>query len=117
SDTAASRNRPAVNSAGRPKPTARVGHPAGWSKRPAPVSAGRPVSAGWLDPAASRNRPAVNSAGRPKPTERVGQPAGWSKRPAPISAGWLNPAARPYFRPPYVTLGGIKDHNFGGVQE
>ncbi|GJS48281.1 putative ribonuclease H-like domain-containing protein [Tanacetum coccineum] len=26
--------------------------PAGWSKRPAPVSAGRPVSAGWLNPAA-----------------------------------------------------------------
>ncbi|GJZ63583.1 ribonuclease H-like domain-containing protein [Tanacetum coccineum] len=60
------------------------------------------------DPAASRNRPAVNSAGRPKPTERVGHPAGWSKRPAPVSAGrpvsagWLNPAARPYFRPSSV---------------
>ncbi|GJV37858.1 hypothetical protein Tco_1410335 [Tanacetum coccineum] len=52
SDPAASRNRPAVNSAGRPKPTERVGQPAGWSKRPAPVSAGRPVSAGWLNPAA-----------------------------------------------------------------
>ncbi|GKF27022.1 hypothetical protein Tco_0082916, partial [Tanacetum coccineum] len=37
---------------GRPKPTERVIHPAGWSKRPAPVSAGRPVSAGWLNPAA-----------------------------------------------------------------
>ncbi|GJR50462.1 hypothetical protein Tco_1400983 [Tanacetum coccineum] len=46
SDPAASRNRSAVNSAGRPKPTERVGHPAGWSKRPAPVSADRPVSAG-----------------------------------------------------------------------
>ncbi|GJS95079.1 hypothetical protein Tco_0802047 [Tanacetum coccineum] len=52
SDPAASRNRPAVNSAGRPNPTGRVGqaahlaaaqsNPAGWSKRPAPVSAGRP---------------------------------------------------------------------------
>ncbi|GJV73461.1 putative ribonuclease H-like domain-containing protein [Tanacetum coccineum] len=66
------------------------------------------VTADGSDPAASRNRPAVNSAGRPKPTERVGQPAGWSKRPAPVSAGrpvsagWLNPAARPYFRPSYV---------------
>ncbi|GJY67278.1 putative ribonuclease H-like domain-containing protein, partial [Tanacetum coccineum] len=44
-DPTASRNRPAVNSAGRP-------NPAGWSKRPAPVSAGRQVSAGWLNPAA-----------------------------------------------------------------
>ncbi|GJS04125.1 putative ribonuclease H-like domain-containing protein, partial [Tanacetum coccineum] len=35
----------AVNPADRP-------HPAGWSKRPATVSAGRPVSAGWLNPAA-----------------------------------------------------------------
>ncbi|GJS80384.1 hypothetical protein Tco_0730265 [Tanacetum coccineum] len=66
------------------------------------------VTADGSDPAASRNRPAVNSAGRPKPTERVGHPAGWSKRPAPVSAGrpvsagWLNPAARPYFRPSYV---------------
>ncbi|GJR19756.1 putative ribonuclease H-like domain-containing protein [Tanacetum coccineum] len=66
------------------------------------------VTAGGSDPAASRNRPAVNSAGRPKPTERVGHPAGWSKRPAPVSAGrpvsagWLNPAARPYFRPSSV---------------
>ncbi|GJS11898.1 putative ribonuclease H-like domain-containing protein [Tanacetum coccineum] len=50
SDPAASRNRPAVNSAGRPNPTGRVGQaahtcarssiqPAGWSKRPALVSA------------------------------------------------------------------------------
>ncbi|GJT31097.1 ribonuclease H-like domain-containing protein [Tanacetum coccineum] len=37
-------------------------------------------------------------------------PAGWSKRPAPVSAGrpvsagWLNPAARPYFRPSSVYL-------------
>ncbi|GJQ97274.1 putative ribonuclease H-like domain-containing protein [Tanacetum coccineum] len=66
------------------------------------------VTADGSDPAASRNRPAVNSAGRPKPTERVRQPAGWSKRPAPVSAGgpvsagWLNPAARPYFRPSSV---------------
>ncbi|GKA82023.1 hypothetical protein Tco_0788771, partial [Tanacetum coccineum] len=76
------------------------------------------VTAGGFDPAASRNRPAVNSAGRPNPTGRVGQaahravaqsnPAGWSKRPAPVSAGrpvsagWLNPAARPYFRPSSV---------------
>ncbi|GKB69788.1 hypothetical protein Tco_0931200 [Tanacetum coccineum] len=66
------------------------------------------VTADGSDPAASRNRPAVNSAGRPKPTERVGHPAGWSKRPAPVSAGrpvsagWLNPAARPYFRPSSV---------------
>ncbi|GJU79819.1 hypothetical protein Tco_1282184 [Tanacetum coccineum] len=35
-------------------------------------------------------------------------PAGWSKRPAtvsagrPVFAGWLNPAARPYFRPSSV---------------
>ncbi|GJX88083.1 putative ribonuclease H-like domain-containing protein, partial [Tanacetum coccineum] len=49
-DPAASRNRPAVVSAGRPKPTERVKQPAGWSKRPAPVSAGGPVSAGWLNP-------------------------------------------------------------------
>ncbi|GKG50307.1 hypothetical protein Tco_0521407, partial [Tanacetum coccineum] len=64
SNPAASRNRPAVNSAGRPNPTGRVGqtthlatarpNPAVWSKRPAPVSAGRPVSAGWLNPAARR---------------------------------------------------------------
>ncbi|GKF38966.1 hypothetical protein Tco_0119027, partial [Tanacetum coccineum] len=53
------------------------------------------------NPATSRHRPAVNSAGRPIP-------AGLSKRPAPISvgrpvsAGWLNPAARPYFRPSFV---------------
>ncbi|GJT72377.1 ribonuclease H-like domain-containing protein [Tanacetum coccineum] len=76
------------------------------------------VTAGGSDSAASRNRPAVNSAGRPNPTGRVGQaahhaaaqsnPAGWSKRPAPVSAGrpvsagWLNPAARPYFRPSSV---------------
>ncbi|GJR54162.1 ribonuclease H-like domain-containing protein [Tanacetum coccineum] len=76
------------------------------------------VTAGGSDPAASRNRPAVNSAGRPNPTGRVSQavhlaatqsnPAGWSKRPAPVSAGrpvyagWLNPAARPYFRPSSV---------------
>ncbi|GJU27954.1 putative ribonuclease H-like domain-containing protein [Tanacetum coccineum] len=76
------------------------------------------VTAGGSDPAASRNRPAVNSTGRPNPTGRVGQavhlaaaqsnPAGWSKRPAPVSAGrpvsagWLNPAARPYFRPSSV---------------
>ncbi|GKD53842.1 hypothetical protein Tco_1287229, partial [Tanacetum coccineum] len=33
---------------------------------------------------------------------RVKQPAGWSKRPAPVSAGWLNPAARPFFRPSSV---------------
>ncbi|GJU64652.1 putative ribonuclease H-like domain-containing protein [Tanacetum coccineum] len=62
SDPAASRNRPAVNSAGRPNHTGRVGqaahlvvaqsNPAGWSKRPAPVFAGRPVSAGWRNPAA-----------------------------------------------------------------
>ncbi|GJZ57317.1 putative ribonuclease H-like domain-containing protein [Tanacetum coccineum] len=51
-DPAASRNRPVVVSAGRPEPTERVGQPVGWSKRPAPVSAGRPVSAGWLNPAA-----------------------------------------------------------------
>ncbi|GJZ42959.1 hypothetical protein Tco_0590214 [Tanacetum coccineum] len=62
SDPAASRNRPAVNSAGRPNPTRRVGrvahlataqsNPACWSKRSAPVSAGRPVSADWRNPAA-----------------------------------------------------------------
>ncbi|GJT95367.1 hypothetical protein Tco_1090885 [Tanacetum coccineum] len=48
------------------------------------------VTTDGSDPAASRNRPAVNSAGRPKPTERTS------------SAGWLNPAARPYFRPSSV---------------
>ncbi|GJT35025.1 putative ribonuclease H-like domain-containing protein [Tanacetum coccineum] len=47
------------------------------------------VTAGGSDPAASRNRPscilpATVSAGRP------------------VSAGWLNPAARPYFRPSSV---------------
>ncbi|GKG58909.1 hypothetical protein Tco_0602618, partial [Tanacetum coccineum] len=63
---------------------------------------------GGSDSAASRNRPAVNSAGRPNPTGKVGHLAGWSTRPAPIfagrpvSAGWLNPAARPYFRPSSV---------------
>ncbi|GJS02856.1 hypothetical protein Tco_0319364 [Tanacetum coccineum] len=72
------------------------------------------VTADGSDPAASRNRPAVNSAGRPKPTERVGHPAGWSKRPAPVSAGrpvsagWLNPAARPYFRPSSVHFNNIE---------
>nr|GFD33826.1 hypothetical protein [Tanacetum cinerariifolium] len=45
-------NRPVVNSAGRPNPAGRIGkathhsadqpNPAGWSKRPAPVFAGRP---------------------------------------------------------------------------
>ncbi|GJT51594.1 putative ribonuclease H-like domain-containing protein [Tanacetum coccineum] len=60
------------------------------------------VTADGSDPAASRNRPAVNSAGRPKPTERAGHPAGWSTRPAPVSADWLNPAARPLFRPSSV---------------
>ncbi|GKC24157.1 putative ribonuclease H-like domain-containing protein, partial [Tanacetum coccineum] len=76
--------------------------PAGSSNSSASVTADGP------DPAASRNRPAVVSAGRPNPTERVKQPAGWSKRPAPVSAGgpvsagWLNPAARPYFRPSSV---------------
>ncbi|GJR08894.1 putative ribonuclease H-like domain-containing protein [Tanacetum coccineum] len=88
SDPAASKNRPAVNSAGRPNPA---------GSRNSPAS----VTAGGSDPAASRNRPAVNSAGRPNP-------AGWSKRPAPVSADrsvsadWLNPAARPYFRPSSV---------------
>ncbi|GJU62239.1 hypothetical protein Tco_1244074 [Tanacetum coccineum] len=48
------------------------------------------VTTDGSDPAASRNRPAVNSAGRPKPAERTS------------SAGWLNPAARPYFRPSSV---------------
>ncbi|GKG42348.1 hypothetical protein Tco_0476646, partial [Tanacetum coccineum] len=47
-------------------------------------------TAGGSDPAASRNRPAVNSAGRPNPAGRQ------------VSAGWLNPAARPYFRPSSV---------------
>ncbi|GJW62808.1 hypothetical protein Tco_0112143 [Tanacetum coccineum] len=42
SDPAASRNRPAVNSAGRPKPTERVGQPAGWSKPPTHFSLGNP---------------------------------------------------------------------------
>nr|GFC18944.1 hypothetical protein [Tanacetum cinerariifolium] len=62
SDFAASRNRPVVNSTGRPNPVGRIGkathhsadqpNPAGWSKRPAPVSAGRPVFASWFNPAA-----------------------------------------------------------------
>ncbi|GKG55349.1 hypothetical protein Tco_0571989, partial [Tanacetum coccineum] len=66
------------------------------------------VTTDGSDPAASRNRPAVNFAGRPKPTERVGHSVGWSKRPAlvsagrPVSAGWLNPAARSYFKPSSV---------------
>ncbi|GJY50783.1 putative ribonuclease H-like domain-containing protein [Tanacetum coccineum] len=56
--------------------------------------------------------------GRPKPTERFGHPAGWSKRPAPVSAGspvsagWLNPAARPYFRPSSVYFNNMYWHNF-----
>ncbi|GJV53230.1 putative ribonuclease H-like domain-containing protein [Tanacetum coccineum] len=76
------------------------------------------VPADGSDPAASRNRPAVNSAGRPKPTERFGHPAGWSKRPAPVSAdspvsaGWLNPAARPYFRPSSVYFNNMYWPNF-----
>ncbi|GKF58827.1 hypothetical protein Tco_0172364, partial [Tanacetum coccineum] len=45
SDPAASRNRPAVNSASRP-------NPAGWSKRAATLSSGRPAYAGSLNPAA-----------------------------------------------------------------
>ncbi|GJQ91219.1 ribonuclease H-like domain-containing protein [Tanacetum coccineum] len=55
------------------------------------------VPAGRSDFADSRNRPSSPSAGR-----------SWSKRPAivsagrPGSAGWLNPAARPYFRPSSV---------------
>nr|GFB65199.1 hypothetical protein [Tanacetum cinerariifolium] len=58
SDSAASRNRPVVNSAGRPNPAGRIGkaghhsadqpNPASWSKRSAPVSAGRLVSAGTM---------------------------------------------------------------------
>ncbi|GJY36751.1 putative ribonuclease H-like domain-containing protein, partial [Tanacetum coccineum] len=55
SDPAVSRNRPAVNSADRPKPTEKIGQPTGWSKRVSagrPVSAGRSVSAGCLNPAA-----------------------------------------------------------------
>ncbi|GKE13049.1 hypothetical protein Tco_1416600 [Tanacetum coccineum] len=92
SDPAASGNRPAINSAGSRNSSASV-------------------TAGGSDPAASRNRPAINSAGRPNPTGRIRQAAhhaGWSKRPAPVSAGrpvsagWLNPAARPYFRPSSV---------------
>ncbi|GJR13143.1 hypothetical protein Tco_0795795 [Tanacetum coccineum] len=83
------------------------------------------VIAGGSAPANSRNRPAVNYAGRPNPTRRVGQaahlataqsnPAGWSKRPAPVSAGrpvsagWLNPAARPYFRPSSVYFNNMYD--------
>ncbi|GJR71507.1 putative ribonuclease H-like domain-containing protein [Tanacetum coccineum] len=88
SDSAASRNRPAVHSAGAP-------NHAGSRISPASIPAGR------SDSAASRNRPAVHSAGAPNH-------AGWSKRPAivsagrPGSAGWLNPAARPYFRPSSV---------------
>ncbi|GJV53220.1 hypothetical protein Tco_1448961 [Tanacetum coccineum] len=83
------------------------------------------VTANGSDPAASSNRPAINSAGRPNPTGRVGPAAhravaqsnhaSWSKRPAPVSAapifasrpvsaGWLNPAARPYFRPSSVYI-------------
>nr|GFD14521.1 ribonuclease H-like domain-containing protein [Tanacetum cinerariifolium] len=56
------RDRPVVNSAGRPNPAGRIGkaahhfadqpNPASWSKRPAPISAGRPISAGWFNPAA-----------------------------------------------------------------
>ncbi|GKF42958.1 hypothetical protein Tco_0126300, partial [Tanacetum coccineum] len=77
------------------------------------------VTAGGSDPAASRNRAVVNPAGRPNPTGRVGQAAHFAaaqSNPAgrPVSAGWLNPAARPYFRPSSVTLGGIQDHIFWG---
>ncbi|GJY56193.1 hypothetical protein Tco_0455308 [Tanacetum coccineum] len=78
------------------------------------------VTAGGSDLAASRNRSAVNSAGRQILLERVGQVEHlaaahsnlcWlgSKRPSTCylmsrtsSAGWLNPAARPYFRPSSV---------------
>ncbi|GJX22791.1 ribonuclease H-like domain-containing protein [Tanacetum coccineum] len=108
SDSAASRNRPAVNSAGSRISPASV--PAGRSdsaasrNRPAVHSAGSRISpasvpAGRSDSAASRNRPAVHSAGAPYHT-------GWSKRPAtvsagrPVSAGWLNPAARPLISDP-----------------
>ncbi|GJT56236.1 putative ribonuclease H-like domain-containing protein, partial [Tanacetum coccineum] len=88
SDPAASRNRPAVNSADS-------------RNRPAVNSAGGPNPAGRSNSAASGNRPAVNSAGGTNHAD-------WSKRPAtvsagrPVSAGWLNPAARPYFRPSSV---------------
>ncbi|GJS12834.1 putative ribonuclease H-like domain-containing protein [Tanacetum coccineum] len=94
SDSAASRNRPAVHSAG---------------SRISPAS----VSAGRSDSAASRNRPAVHSAG-------ASNHAGWSKRPATVSAGrpgsavWLNPAARPYFRPSSVYFNKLVD---SGSQE
>ncbi|GJV78587.1 putative ribonuclease H-like domain-containing protein, partial [Tanacetum coccineum] len=105
SDSAASRNRPAVNSAGGRNSSASV--PAGRSdsaasrNRPAVISAGGPNPAGRSDSADSRKRPAVNSAGGTNH-------AGWYKRPAsvsagrPVSAGWINPAARPYFRPSSV---------------
>ncbi|GKG40402.1 hypothetical protein Tco_0467179, partial [Tanacetum coccineum] len=48
------------------------------------------VTADGSDPAVSRNRPAVNPADQPHPAGR------------PVSAGWLNPAARPLFRPSSV---------------
>ncbi|GJZ19618.1 ribonuclease H-like domain-containing protein, partial [Tanacetum coccineum] len=107
-----SKNKPAVNSAGRPNPA---------GSRNSPAS----VTAGGSDPA-TRNRPVVNSDGRPNPTGRIGQaahraaaqsnPAGWSKRPAPVSAGrpvsagWFNPAARPYFRPSSVYFNNMYWH-------
>ncbi|GJR63730.1 putative ribonuclease H-like domain-containing protein [Tanacetum coccineum] len=82
----------AVNPADRP-------HPAGWSKRPATVSAGRPVSAGWLNPAA---RPFF----RPSSVYNTN----WPNIYDPMIKGRGNGALRPQ----QVTLGGIKDHNFGG---
>ncbi|GJT22093.1 putative ribonuclease H-like domain-containing protein [Tanacetum coccineum] len=116
SDSAASRNRPAVHSAGSRISPASV--PAGRSdsaasrNRPAVHSAGSRISpasvpAGRSDSAASRNRPAVHSAGssdlatsypaeidsaasRNRPAvHSAGAPyhTGWSKRPATVSAG------------------------------
>ncbi|GJV80203.1 ribonuclease H-like domain-containing protein [Tanacetum coccineum] len=66
----------------------------------ASVSAGSRISpasvpAGRSDSAASRNRPAVHSAG-----SRISPASVSAGRPG--SAGWLNPAARPYFRPSSV---------------
>nr|GFB20326.1 hypothetical protein [Tanacetum cinerariifolium] len=113
-DSAASRNRPLVNSAGRHNPAGRIGKAAhhsadqpnlaGWSKRPAPVSAGRPVSAGDpridndLDsvpckskaayvPTDSRNSSASVNAGR-------SDSAASRNRPIVNSAGRPNPAGR-----------------------
>nr|GFA40662.1 ribonuclease H-like domain-containing protein [Tanacetum cinerariifolium] len=93
---AANRNRSASIHAGRSIPAAS-------RNTPASIHAGRSI------PAASRNRPAYIHAGRHIP-------AGRSNRPAPFPAGrtvltgWINHAARPFFRPTSLYSDNVHPH-------